>query len=97
MQAANRELKPDAEVLHGPLTKKRGIFDNKVVMKMRTAINDRLHSRSLKKRHDSIRDDQLLDRISLYDQTDDDELGLSHSVSALDIRMNEGMLPALFP
>jgi hypothetical protein len=91
MQAAIKALKPDASegFLQGPLvpTKKRRIKDNKVILMVRTAINDRLNSRNLRKRHDPVRDDHLLEH-SLNDLNDDEDL--STSVTNMDIRLNEG-------
>ena len=91
MQAALKALKPDAsgDLLRGPLvpTKKRRIKDNKVIVMVRTAINDRLNSRSVRKRHDPVRDDHLLDH-SLNELNDDEDL--STSVTNMDIRLNEG-------
>lgn len=93
MLAASNALKPNASgnLLQGPFvpTKKRRIKDNKVIVKVRTAINDRLNSRSIRKRHDPVRDDRLLDN-SLNDLHEEE--GLSQCVSAIDIRLNEGKL-----
>lgn len=85
-------LKPDAgNFLQGPLvpTKKRRLKDNKVIAKMRTAINGRLTSRGDRKRHDSVRDDHLLDQ-SLNELHDEEDL--SNAVSNIDIRLNEGKI-----
>ena len=93
MQAALRALKPNTSgnLLQGPLvpTKKRRIKDNKVVVMVRTAFNDRLNSRSLRKRHDPARDDHLLDH-SLNELNEEEDL--STSVTNMDIRLNEGEL-----
>lgn len=53
---------PEGAVLHGPMvsTKKR-LSDYRVLSRMKTVIGDRLNARSLKKRHDPVRDDRLLD------------------------------------
>ena len=67
--------------------KKRRIQDNKVIVKVRAAINERFNARNIRKRHDSARDDHLLDQ-SLNELDDGDDL--SQSVSAMDIRLNEG-------
>jgi hypothetical protein len=69
--------------------KKRRLQDNKVIVKVRAAINDRLNARSIKKRHDPVRDDHLLDH-SLNELQDEEEL--SQYVSAMDIRLNEGKI-----
>jgi hypothetical protein len=95
MMAATKALKPgtDGVVLQGPFvpTKKRRLRDNKVIAKMKTAFNDRLNSRSIRKRHDSARDDHLLDT-SINEVNDfDDDVSVSVSaLTALEIRMNEG-------
>lgn len=68
-------------------TKKRRLQDNKVIVKVRAVFNDRLNARSVKKRHDPVRDDHLLD--SDLNEVQDDE-DLSQFVSAMDIRLNEG-------
>jgi hypothetical protein len=93
MMAATRTLKGDAPY-HGPFvpSKKRRIKDNKVLVKVKTAINDRLNVRSTKKRLDSLRDDRLLDA-SFNDVPDyDDDHSISgNALTAMEIRMNEGM------
>jgi hypothetical protein len=90
MMAATKSLKPSANgnLLHGPVVpdKKRRFKDN-VLVKMKTAINDRLQVRSNRKRHDPARDDHLLDN-NLNEMPEYDEDG--SAVSAMEIRMNEG-------
>ena len=94
MLAASNALKPNdssGSLLQGPLvtTQKRRMKDNKVIVKVRTAINDRLKSRGSRNCHDSLRDDRLLD--TALDDLHGEE-GLSEFVSAMDIRLNEGKL-----
>jgi hypothetical protein len=94
MLAATKALKPahDDALHQGSFvpTKKRRLMDNKMLTKMKSAINDRLQIRS-SRRHDSIRDDKLLDRS--LNELQDCEDPVSASVTALstvEIRMNEG-------
>jgi hypothetical protein len=94
MLAATKALKPaHDDALHQASfvpTKKRRLMDNKVLTKMKSAINDRLQIRSSRRR-DSIRDDKLLDRT--LNELQDFEDPVSASVTALstvEIRMNEG-------
>ncbi|KAH8685959.1 hypothetical protein BGZ60DRAFT_523225 [Tricladium varicosporioides] len=102
MLEASAQLKPSSSsgtLLQGPLVanKKRRFKDHKVLAKVKTAINDRLGARQIKKAHDSARDDRLLDLgindiQDLPDLPDLDE-EISHSFSALntlEIRLNEG-------
>lgn len=92
MMAATNALKGNVsgKIHPGPFvpSKKRRLQDNKVIVKVRTAINERLNGRSNKNRHDPARDDHLLDS-DLNEMQDDEEL--SQFVSAMDIRLNEGM------
>ena len=93
MMEATNTLKGNGpgKVHTGPYVpaKKRRLQDNKVIVKVRAAISDRINARSIKKRHDSVRDDHLLDR-SLNELQDEEEL--SQYVSAMDIRLNEGKI-----
>jgi hypothetical protein len=88
MLAATRALKggTDQALLQGPyLPTKRRLMDNKVLAKMKTAINDRIQVRNPRRR-DSARDDQLLDYSNSELQDWEEPLALS----ALEIRLNEG-------
>ena len=96
MLAATKALKPTQDdALHPGTfvpTKKRRLIDNKMLTKMKSAINDRLQIRGSRRR-DSIRDDKLLDRT--LNELQDFEDPASASVTALstvEIRMNEGQL-----
>jgi hypothetical protein len=94
MLAATKALKPthDDALHQGSFVpaKKRRLMDNKMLTKMKSAINDRLQIRGSRRR-DSIRDDKLLDRS--LNELQDFEDPVSASVTALstvEIRMNEG-------
>jgi hypothetical protein len=81
-------------LLQGPLVpaKKRRLKDNKVLVRMKTVINDRLNSRSAKKAYDSARDDCLLDN-SISDSPEQEATrAMLGTTSTVEIRLNEGML-----
>jgi hypothetical protein len=92
MLAATKALKGDDNaVSHGSFApnKKRRLVDTKVLSKMKTALNDRLHSRSTKKR-DSIMGGRLLDN-SINDGGFQDDIDVAATaLTTLEIRMNEG-------
>jgi hypothetical protein len=96
MLAATKALKPTngASLHQGPSvpTKKRRLIDNKMLTKVKSAINDRLQIRGSRRR-DSIRDDKLLDRSlnELQDFEDSASASIA-ALSAVEIRMNEGQL-----
>jgi len=93
MLTASRDLKhppSDERSLHAPLltTKRRRVISNNVIAKMKRAINERLHDSGLRTRVVTIGDCHLLDN-SMSQLPDYDE---EHTtVSAMEIRMNEGM------
>lgn len=94
MIAATKALKPGSEgtVLLGPLvsTKKRRLVDNKVLTKMKTAINDRFNNRNARKR-DSMLNDKLLDPSVNEIQDFEEELSISAvALTTMELRMNEG-------
>ncbi|PVH80623.1 hypothetical protein DL98DRAFT_654570 [Cadophora sp. DSE1049] len=94
MIAATKALKPGSEgtVLLGPLvpTKKRRLVDNKVLTKMKTALNDRFNGRNGKKR-DSMLNDKLLDASLNEVQDFEEELSISAiALTTMELRMNEG-------
>ncbi|KAG4436417.1 hypothetical protein IFR05_008110 [Cadophora sp. M221] len=94
MIAATKALKPGSEgtVLLGPLvpTKKRRLVDNKVLTKMKTAINDRFSGRNARKR-DSMINDKLLDASLNEAQDFEEELSASAiALTTMELRMNEG-------
>ena len=94
MIAATKALKPelDGTVLQGPFVpaKKRRLKDNKVFVKMKTAINDRLLARTGRK-HDPVRDDRLLENsINEMQEFEEDVLASVSALSTLEIRLNEG-------
>ena len=68
--------------------KRRRLQENKVIVRMRAVINNQLNARSVKRRHDPVRDDHLLDS-SLNELQDEEDF--SRFVSANDIRLNEGI------
>lgn len=95
MLAATKSLKPGSEVvtLQEPLvpTKKRRLMDNKVLAKMKTAINDRFPTRNGRKR-DSIREERLLESSTSEVQAqEEDPSGSGPALSTMEIRMNEGL------
>jgi hypothetical protein len=94
MLAATNTLKPGHNnvILQGPYVsmKKRRLKDNKVLTKVKTAINDRLQARNGKKRHDPLRDDLLLDNSSSMSQIVDDAVTPSPVLSSVERRLNEG-------
>lgn len=94
MLAATKALKPshDNTLFQGPYVpvKKRRLKDNKVFTKVKTAINDRLQAKNSKKRHDSSRDDSLLEHSSSMSQTPDVSFAPSPTVSSVERRLNEG-------
>lgn len=97
MVAATKALKPESgnALLEGPYVpvQKRRLKDSKVLTKVRTAINDHLHGRSLKKRYDPVRDDYLLGNSSANElQSPDDHLSTSPLLSGVERRLNEGKL-----
>jgi hypothetical protein len=94
MLAATKALKPthdDAPHQGSSVpTKKRRLMDNKMLTKMKSAINDRLQIRGARRR-DSIRDDKLLDRsLNEIQDFEDPALASVTALSAVEIRMNEG-------
>ncbi|KAL5324515.1 hypothetical protein ACEPPN_009061 [Leptodophora sp. 'Broadleaf-Isolate-01'] len=94
MISATKALKPGSEgtLLLGPLvpTKKRRLVDNKVLTKMKTAINDRFSGRSARKR-DSMINDKLLDTSLNEAQDFEEELSASAiALTTMELRMNEG-------
>ncbi|KAH7407885.1 hypothetical protein BKA64DRAFT_433898 [Cadophora sp. MPI-SDFR-AT-0126] len=94
MISATKALKPGSEgaVLLGPLvpTKKRRLVDNKVLTKMKSALNDRFNGRTAKKR-DSMLNDKLLDASLNEVQDFEEELSISAiALTTMELRMNEG-------
>ncbi|KAK0116651.1 hypothetical protein ONS96_012506 [Cadophora gregata f. sp. sojae] len=94
MIAATKALKPGSEgaILLGPLvpTKQRRLADNKMLLKMKTALNDRLSRRNTKKR-DSMLNDKLLDASLNEVQDFEEELSISAiALTTMELRMNEG-------
>ncbi|KAL2073756.1 hypothetical protein VTL71DRAFT_11082 [Oculimacula yallundae] len=93
MISATKALKPGSEgtVLHGPLApgKKRHLVGNKVLTKMKTAINDRLGGKGARKR-DSMINDRLLDpAVNEVQDFEEDTLASGGAATALELRMNE--------
>jgi hypothetical protein len=94
MVEATRALKPGVgdSMLQGSglPTKKRRFKDSNVLMKMKTAINDRFQVRT-RKYNDPARDNYLLDDTLNEAQMPDEGMSTSNSaLSTLEIRMNEG-------
>jgi hypothetical protein len=83
----------ESALLQGPLVpaKKRRLKDNRVLVKVKTAINDRLNSRNAKKAHDSARDDRLLDT-PMNDGPEEGNRAVSGLISDVELRLNEGKL-----
>jgi hypothetical protein len=94
MVAATKALKgDDRTLLQGPYVpvKKRPLKDNIVLTKVRAAISDRLHARTLKKRHDPARDDYLLSNSSTNElQSPDQGFSPSPDITSVERRLNEG-------
>ncbi|CZT44996.1 uncharacterized protein RSE6_05264 [Rhynchosporium secalis] len=94
MIAATKALKPgsDGIVLPGPLVpdKKNRLVGNKVLTKMKTAINDRFGGRYARKR-DSIINGRLLDpTLNEVQDLEDDVSASGETATAMELRMNEG-------
>lgn len=94
MVAATKALKGDDQsLLQGPYVpvKKRRLKDNVVLTKVRTAITDHLHARTLRKRHDPARDDYLLGNMSANDlQSPEHGASPSPDITSVERRLNEG-------
>lgn len=91
MIAATKDLKPVSDDTPPQLVpSKKRRFENKVLSKMKSAINDRFQSRSGRKR-DSMLDERLLD-VSLNEvpETEDESFASAAAVTAIELRMNEG-------
>ncbi|KAF4636248.1 hypothetical protein G7Y89_g1858 [Cudoniella acicularis] len=96
MLAATAKLKPsssDNGLLHGSLVsnKPRRMKDTKVIVKVKTAINDRWKARQSRKAHDSVRDDKLLDpSINGRPSSQDDLPPTLPALNIVEVRLNEG-------
>lgn len=86
---ATNDLKNNAagKALQDPLvsTKKRRLQDNKVLSKVRTAINERLNGRSIRR---SRKGEEELPNTASASREDEEEL--SKFVATMDLRLNEG-------
>jgi hypothetical protein len=77
----------ESALLQGPLvpSKKRRIKDNRVLVRVKTVFNNQMQSRSVKRPHDPVRDDPLLDP-----STNDGAEVVAELVSPAQMRLNEG-------
>jgi hypothetical protein len=84
----------ESAIQQGPSipSKKQRLKDNKVLAKVKTAINDRMTSRNGRRTHDPIRDDRLLN-LSIYDSPEIDiREPIGNPTKAEEIRLREGRL-----
>lgn len=94
MLKASRDLKPmDGGFANESTAIKKGIKENKVLQRMKNAINERINDKDWKKRHGSATNTHLLD-LDLSQLSDFEEVS---TVSAIDRRINEGRYPIYPP